>query len=162
METQTAAQADETRLVSATVTNILHTGTAFARILDEEEDVFISAGAAHKARLCVGDIVEARVVPNRQPGSARWFAYFVHRETSTDPSAIDAAVKAALADGPLSTRQLHEEIDIEIDIRDLETRLSNMFRDGLIARAGGKQDPYGREDIVVWALDVQDFEPVYD
>lgn len=148
------------------VINQLESKSSFAINVETGEQVFIGSRVSKLQNLKEGDIIDAMVVPNDRNPSVAWYAIHVRKVSAPEPepelgpgtSELKDAVCDFLRDGPATTRQVAEHLDIETS--EASSALSCMHRYGLVARSGvRKRGDQKSDSYVIWARAAEEFLP---
>jgi len=168
--------------VEAMVTNLTRSGSAFARDLSSNRDIFISANMVQRHRVDRGEKLIAMTVPSRayltwrpehgtiQP--AELFAIHVmsHDEyqelTDSQPDEIieeetlEDRILSILQNGPATASAITDIIDDGTRIQTVFDTLCAMHRDGEVCRATIKaRECQKQASRVVWALTIHELTP---
>lgn len=151
----------EPEIHSVLITDRLPTFSTFGHA-DDGGAVFIPAVVARAAQLEPGDTVMASLVPNNHTSGTPWFAMHVHgpgEEISVDvwKRMSDDVLLAALKEGPLTTRELAEELDVPNSM--VNSRMNALFREQQVVKAAVFADPRkgASPTAVLWGTSVDDF-----
>lgn len=128
---------------------------------DDGEAVFIPAVVARAAKIKEGDTVMASLVPNNHASDTPWFALHVDCGEGVNPDMwrrlSDTALLGAIEEGPLTTQELAEELDVPSSL--VGSRMNSLFRDQRVVKAAVYADPRKGTSpaAVLWGTSVEQF-----
>jgi hypothetical protein len=151
----------EPEIHSVLVTDQLESMSTFGHA-DNGEGVFIPAVVARAAQIKVGDTVIASLVPNNHSNNTPWFAMHVHgagEEIATDTwlRMSDEAVLALLAEEPMTTQEIADELKVPRTL--VHSRMNGLFRARKVVKSMVFDNPNkeAAPAAVLWGRTVEQF-----